>query len=212
MKHTPLTTLAIFSLALVGCGSTETTSDEPQNAEEAQQEYADQLEEQNEMEQPEVQTAGHGTYKLHAIEGAEVEFELPTDPSHELLQDLEQFRQDIDAPPATYIVADVDNRNGTIDMHIPQINVYDPDGNEYTFEAIGNTLLEWEPDYDDSDHYWNTYDQILEFQDELDNGADIAERATTVLIYHGDDLPQEFTRVAVQPYGLGQTEDAYQAE
>jgi|SRR5690625_289679 len=209
MKHTPLTILSVIALALVGCGSTEAEEEQPQSAEEAQQEYAD---EQNMDQEPETQTAGHGTYRLHAIEGAEIEFDLPTDPNHELLQDLESFRQDIDGPSATYIVADVDNRNGTIEMNIPKISVYDEDGTEYEFQALGNTLLEWEPEYDDSYYYWETYDQILEFQDELDNGADVAERSATVLLYHGDDLPDEFTRVAVQPYGMGTPEEAYLAD
>src|SRR5690625_1977874 len=86
MKHTPLTILSVIALALVSCGSKEAEEEQPQSAEEAQQEYAD---EQNMDQEPETQTAGHGTYRLHAIEGAEIEFDLPTDPNHELLQDLE---------------------------------------------------------------------------------------------------------------------------
>src|SRR5690625_1873542 len=103
MKHTPLTLLSILALTLVGCGSTETTSDEPQNAEEAQQQYADE----QDTGEPEVQTAGHGTYRVHAVSGTELEFELPADLDHEAVAEIDALREELGLEPVTYITADI---------------------------------------------------------------------------------------------------------
>jgi len=213
MKHTPLTILSILALALVGCGSTETTSDEPQNAEEAQQEYADELEQQGAMEQePEAQTAGHGTYRVHATSGTELEFQLPADTSHEAVTEIDALREELGIEPVTYITADIDNRQGDTLAALPQINVYDADGTEYEFKSLPYSLPEWEPEYDDSDHYWDTYDRLKELEDQYDDAASPAGVGSTVLIYQGDNLPTQFTRVATYPNGAGQADDAYLVE
>lgn len=208
MKHTPLTLLSILALALVGCGSTETTSDEPQNAEEAQQQYADE----QDTGEPEVQTAGHGTYKVHAVSGTELEFQLPADTSHEAVAEIDALRQELGIEPVTYITADIDNRQGDTLAALPQISVFDEAGTEYEFKSLPYSLPEWEPEYDDSDHYWDTYDRLKELEDQYDDAASPAGVGSTVLIYHGDDLPQDFTRVATYPNGAGQADDAYLAE
>src|SRR5690625_4905323 len=213
MKHTPLTILSILALALVGCGSTETTSDEPQNAEEAQQEYADELEQQGAMEQePEAQTAGHGTYRVHAVTGTELEFELPADLDHEAVAEIDALREDLDIEPVTYITADIDNRQGDTLAALPQISVFDETGTEYEFHALPYSLPEWEPEYDDSDHYWDTYDRLNELEDQYHDTASPSGVGSTVLIYQGDDLPTQFTRVATYPNGAAQADDAYLAD
>src|SRR5690625_1794317 len=145
MKHTPLTILSILALALVGCGSTETTSDEPQNAEEAQQEYADELRSQgiDPTEKPDVETAGHGTYRVHAMSGTEIEFELPTPADHEDLAAIEQYRQEAEIEPVTYIIVDVDNRQGTDTAQMNTVAVYDTEGNEYEFGKLEHLLTDW---------------------------------------------------------------------
>ena len=212
MKHTPLTLLAIISLALVGCGSTEAQEEptpEPSNAEEAQQQYAD---EQNMDEEPEAQTAGHGTYRVHAVSGTELEFELPADLDHEAVTELEALREDLDIEPVTYITAEIDNRQGDTLAALPQISVFDEAGTEYEFKALPYALPEWEPEYDDSDHYWDTYDQLNELEDQYHDTASPAGVGSTVLIYQGDDLPDQFTRVATWPNGAAQADDAYLAE
>src|SRR5699024_9235146 len=133
MKHTPLTILAVLALALVGCGSTEAQEEptpERSNAEEAQQEYAD---EQNMDQEPETQTVGHGTYRVHAVTGTELEFELPADTSHEAVAEIDALREDLGIEPVTYITADIDNRQGDTLAALPQISIFDEAGTEYEF-------------------------------------------------------------------------------
>ena len=213
MKHTPLTILSVLALALVGCGSTEAQEEptpEPSNAEEAQQQYADQVETEN-ME-PESETAGHGTYRVHAISGTELEFQLPADLDHEAVTELETLREDLGLEPVTYITADIDNRQGDTLAALPQISIFDEDGTEYEFHALPYSLPEWEPEYDDSDHYWDTYDRLNELEDQHHDTASPAGVGSTILIYQGDDLPTQFTRVATYPNGAGQADDAYLAD
>jgi len=213
MKHTPLIILAALALTLVGCGSTEAEKEptpEPSNAEEAQQQHADQLETGN-ME-PEPQTAGHGTYRVHAVSGTELEFQLPADLDHEAVTELEALREELGIEPVTYITADIDNRQGDTLAALPQINVYDADGTEYEFKSLPYSLPEWEPEYDDSDHYWDTYDRLKELEDQYHDTAPPSGTGATILIYQGDDLPTQFTRVATYPNGAGQADDAYLVE
>lgn len=210
MKHTPLTALAILSLALVGCGNTEAQEEpipEPSSAEEAQQQHADQLETEN-ME-PEPQTAGHGTYRVHAISGTELEFDLPADLDHEAVTEIEALREDLGIEPVTYITADIDNLQGDTLAALPQISVFDEAGTEYEFNALPYSLPEWEPEFTDDDAYWDAYDQLNALQDEHHDTASPAGVGSTVLIYQGDDLPTQFTRVATYPNGAGQSDDAY---
>ena len=209
MKHTPLTFIAVISLALVGCGSTEAEEEQPQSAEEAQQQHAD---EQNMDQEPEAQTAGHGTYRVHAVTGTELEFELPAGTSHEAVAEIDALREDLDIEPVTYITADIDNRQGDTLAALPQISVFDKAGTEYEFHALPYSLPEWEPEYDDSDHYWDTYDRLNELEDQYHDTASPAGVGSTILIYQGDDLPTQFTRVATYPNGAAQADDAYLAE
>src|SRR5690625_1466572 len=209
MKHTPLTILTVISLALVGCGSTEAEEEQPQSAEEAQQQYAD---EQNMDQEPESETAGHGTYRVHAVSGTELEFQLPADTPHEAVAEIDALREDLGIEPVTYITADIDNRQGDTLAALPQISVFDEAGTEYEFQALPYSLPEWEPEYDDSDHYWDTYDRLNELEDQHHDTASPAGVGSTILIYQGDDLPDQFTRVATYPNGAGQADDAYLAE
>src|SRR5690625_402199 len=209
MKHTPLTLLFILALALVGCGNTQA---EEQSTPEQTESVQEQPTDQEPSQEPESETVGHGTFKVHATSGAELEFELPADTSHEAVAEIDALREELGLEPVTYITADIDNRNGDTLAALPQINVYDADGTEYEFKSLPYSLPEWEPEYDDSDHYWDTYDRLKELEDQYDDAASPAGVGSTVLIYQGDNLPTQFTRVATYPNGAGQADDAYLVE
>ena len=202
MKHTPLTLLTVISLALVGCGSTQADS-EPQNAEEAQQQYKDMLE-SGEAQGPPPMPAGE--FELQASQGTHITFELPTDPAHESLQSIEEYREALDLEPVTYIVAEVDNRQGDSPVTLADIYVYDPDGTEYIFSSAGPIVSRWDTPTDE------TYYMSQDIREELSQDVQPAGKDELILIYEGDDLADEFTRVAAWPTGPGDAEEAYLAD
>lgn len=170
------------------------------------------------------ETVGHGTFKVHSMTGAEIEFDLPTSPDHEAVQEIEEYRQTMHGEEVTYVVVDVDNREGDTEID-SKLTVFDEDGNKYEFDSAANYInsLEAEP----IDAEWDEYElqdgTIISWEEELDlysdgvdlhnkhtDWIDVSERGETVLVYPGTDLPDEFTRVSVD---VGyETEDAYLAE
>ena len=222
MKHTPHTIIAIAALALVGCGSTETTSDEPQSAEEAQQEYADQLE-SGEAQGPPPMPAGE--YEAYAEAGGTIVMQIPADPADETLTEIEAYREAVNAEPVTYLIADVDNRQGHDSIGMRNVYIYDKDGNEYQFSGVSEYISDIEPvtDWASEDETYSlvdgteiSRDQYFELSStgtDLHNehmyGASAAERKTMILVHEGTDLPNEFTRVAVQPGPFGEEVEAF---
>src|SRR5690625_4341408 len=106
MTHTAkkiLITLGIAAMALTACGNDpQETEREPEApVEETDVETMDDASD----------TWGHGTYRTYTGSGAIINFDLPTEPSHESLTEIEQYRDDVEvsAEPVTYIVAEVDN-------------------------------------------------------------------------------------------------------
>lgn len=213
--------LSITALALAGCGTSEAEPDEPQSREEAQQEYADMLE-SGEAQGPPPMPAGE--FELQASQGTHITFELPTDPAHEDLAAIEEYRETVNVEPVTYIVVDVDNRQGTDGVTLPQLNVYDEDGTEYEFQKLDWYFTDWQPQRSweaEDETYWLpdetpiTEDEYRaleqthnDLEDSLTSTVSEAGRDTIIMAHQGDDLPTEFTRVALLPYGLGEAEEA----
>lgn len=222
MKTKPLiTTLATAALFLTACGS----SDEPQNAEEAQQQYADELQsgehepieeaddDFNPMDGMGIMDAGE--FEAYDQYGAHIVFDLPTSTEHEAVADVEQWRQDVHADPVTYVVVEVDNRGGGEPVSMSQMSVFDEDGNQYEFYNIGGLVTDWQPDSSDGNEYifpsgevmsgeeWiPLQNRMVELQEDHNGSIDIAGAGEIVLAYEGDDLPDEFTRVSVHPSGF----------
>ena len=224
MKHTPLTLLTVISLALVGCGTTQ-ANDEPQTAEESQQLYKDMLE-SGEAQGPPPMPAGE--YAISGLDGAHTTFNLPTDPDHEDLTAIEQYRQEAGIDPVTYAVLDVDNRSGHESITMLKLNAYDADGKKYEFTKLESQFSDWGPgrSYEAEDEtYWlpdqtpiteDEYRQLekahQDISDTLANHVSQAERNNLILVHNGDDLPTEFTRVSVLPRGMAESEEAYPAD
>lgn len=171
------------------------------------------------------ETVGHGTFKVHSMTGAEIEFDLPTSSDNEAIQEIEEYRQTMrDDKEVTYVVIDVDNRDGTTEVGAG-LSVFDPDGNKYEFEPaseyvsdlrstpveinedeyelLDGTVIQW---YEETDLYNHGVDLHNAHMDWID----VSERGETVLVYPDTDLPDEFSRIAVD---VGyDTEDAYLAD
>jgi len=224
MKHTPLTIAAILSLALVGCGTTQ-AQDEPQTAEESQQLYKDMLE-SGEAQGPPPMPAGE--YKATAEAGGTMLMQIPADPADEQLAEIEEYREAVNAEPVTYLITDVDNRQGHESIGMRNVYIYDQDGTEYQFSGVSEYISSIEPvtDWSNEDEEYSlvdgteiSRDQYFELSstgtdlhNEYRYGASAAERKTMILVYEGTDLPDEYTRVAVQPGPFGEEVEAYPAD
>lgn len=226
---TLITALSITALALTGC-STGTAEDAGKTIQplmvqkdgyDTDMPPMDDDYDPTMLDDPE--TAGHGTFKLHSMNGTEIEFDLPTSTDHEAVQEIEEYRQTMrDDEEVTYVVMDVDNREG-MEEAIINLTVYDPDGNKYEFDDATNYVSylrntpsevgEYEYELLDGtiisgDEETDLYNQGID----IDNSSvvDVAERGDVVVVYTGTDLPDEFSRVAVNT-GY-QLEDAYLAD
>lgn len=169
-----------------------------------------------------------GEYELQGSEGGHMVFDLPTDPSDEAVADVAQYFDDLGVGPVTFIVVDVDNRDGEQLIKIPELAVFDPEGNEYEFENLGWSMTEWQAERSwetedeefwlpdgtpiDVDTYADLYDQYEDLEESLTSSVSPSGRDDLVLAYVGDDFPDEFTRVTLLPYGAGYEEDALPTE
>jgi len=160
-------------------------------------------------------------FTLNTRAGAKITFELPAPATDPALAKLEAFREKAGGKRVSYVVADVDNQTGTEPVNMHQINAFDKEGREYKFGAVTEVLETWKPTYRNDFEYKLPDGRVVdnatgralgneasELSDANLNGADVAERAKIVLASIDFDLPDEFSRVSVQPSGSGQGEVA----
>lgn len=208
-----ITTLSIAALTLTGCGNNA----EPQTSEDQQAQGIESTEGAGTMQA--------GEYEIHPELGGHATLQIPADTTSEEVAPFEEYRQENNLEPVTYLTVDADNRDGTEMLKFPEITVYDEQGNAYTFEHVEDATSQWEPERSwdmDDEQFWSpdgstiTLDEYLAFEsqykeltDDTTTIVNPAERATILLAYNGDDLPEEFTRVSAMTYGLGYEEDAH---
>ena len=236
-SKTLITALSVAALALAGCAGTDTQSagkqllpifpdgqdaglppmDDDYHPADLDDDGFDPMDGMGIMEP--------GEYEIYSMEGAHIVFDLPSDPSSDELTEIEQYRETVKADPATYIIADVDNREGTDSASMRSVSVFDEDGKEYEFTDADTVISDWSAiwsfdgeTYDDEyympdgtelteDEYYQLWDYEDEILDSLTSSVSQAGRETVILIYEGDDLPNEFTRVAAAVSGFD--EDAF---
>ncbi|UXN31026.1 hypothetical protein [Glutamicibacter sp. M10] len=223
-KLFPLAVLA--SLALSGCGST--ASDAPSSTEPSADAQMPSGENQEvlpaeDLDTPELMEAG--AFKLLAMSGADISFDLPTPTTDKRLSEIEAYRKDTGADPVTYLIAEVDNRKGTEFVNMYEVSAYDEEGNKYEFSTVSEHISEWGPTYTadyeyvmpDGSELSETEGQALnnrgvDLHNKFLDGVDPAERGTIVMLSEDVDLPSEFTRVAVHPSGgMNEAEEAFPA-
>jgi len=205
MKHLTIATFAAAALALSSCAApaASTPAPAPVTAEVTPT------------------TLPAGKFKLTTVSGADITFTLPTPATDPAVKAIEAYRVKTGGAPVSYLVAEVDNRKGTELVNMYQVNVFDAEGTEYTFGDVAQTISAWKPSYTSDYKYVTAAGKVLDDATgsalssegtELHNAhigdADVAEKATLVLVSEATTLPSEFTRVSVQPSGGGEGEDA----
>lgn len=230
-----ITALSITALALTGCSAgTQDAGKTMQPLYSVSDEYdADMppmdddfdpaVDDFNPMDGMGVMEAGE--YEVYPELGGHAKFELPTSPDREEVAAFEEYRQANNFDPLTYLVVDVDNRNGSEILKFLEVTVFDEQGTAYEFEQLEEVVGEWCPDRSwdmDDEVFWApdgstiSFEEYQEFEaqcnglaDDLVSSVDVAEHNSIILAYEGDDLPDEFTRVSANTYGLGYEQDAF---
>lgn len=132
---------------------------------------------------------------------------------------LEQYREDAGGEPVSYILSDVDNRDGSEPINMYNISVYDEEGLEWACGSADTYVDEaWAPVWlygsTDQDEYESADGEPMDYgtADELDRraneheyvtGVSPFERATMVSVCAAE-LPATAVAVEVMPQGIMQ--------
>lgn len=214
--------LAVAALALTACGDSEDTSQGTPVTDASTTSESPTAQDGSTPVAPEDDPLfDQGAYGFMSEQSTEITFDLPTSPDHELLAEVEEFREAADAEPVTYVVADVDNRHGNQKANLQKITVYDDEGNDYEFTPLAPTVDGWQAYWDadgdyiahdgtqvDEDTYNQLKDQASAIKDQLESSVDVSGRGEIALAYEGNDLPDKFTRVTADAHALGE-QDVY---
>lgn len=114
------------------------------------------------------------------------------------VEDLESYREKAGGEPVSYMSVDIDNREGSENINMYQIAVYDAAGNEYIFTSADESADEWREllGTGNSEAYNEGVDLSNKY---LNQGASPHQRSTMILT--GPELPAEFTAVMAMPRG-----------
>ena len=164
-----------------------------------------------------------GRYELTTASGAHITFTLPTPATNPAVVAIEAYRVKVGAAPVSYVVADVDNREGTAPVNMYMVSAFSEGGRQFTFSSVADAIHGWAPTYS-HDFKWSMDGRVLEeaegaaLKREADDlydadisNVDTAERTTVILASSDAELPTGFTRVAVQPLGAVGEEEAQPA-
>jgi hypothetical protein len=156
-------------------------------------------------------------YRVTTGSGAEINFLLPTSATDPPVAAIEAYRVKAGATPVSYLVADVDNRRGTVPVNLYAVSVFDAEGRRFTFSSVADVIHSWGPTYS-YDFGWRMGDgsavdeavagtlkrEATELHSANMNTAVGAAGQTRVVLASSDaQLPAEFVRVTVQPFGMG---------
>lgn len=118
------------------------------------------------------------------------------------VEDLEAYREQAGGEPVGYMSVDVDNREGTENINMYQVAVYDAAGNEYIFTSADEVAGEWR-ELLGSDNV-DVYNEGVELSNKyLNQGASAHQRSTMILT--GPELPGEIVAVVAMPRGIFET-------
>lgn len=206
---------AAIAVLLAGCaGSDEPAAqqDDPQNKQSAAD--ADPVEDEEDY------TFSITDEPLFASTstGAQITMTVDAQPSDDdEIAWLEQYREDVGGEPVTYVLSDVDNRDGSDLVNMYNISFYDEEGLEWACGSPDEFVDEaWEPvwlygstdkdEYESADGEPMDYDEAEELsrranEHEFSAGVSPFERATMVSICP-TVLPESAVAVEVMPRGI----------
>ncbi|ANG86364.1 hypothetical protein A8L33_14260 [Microbacterium aurantiacum] len=139
-------------------------------------------------------------YFFVADEGAVGKFTFPGDP----YAPAEELRTIVGAPPLTYVAVTVDNRKGSVGVNMYELAAFDADGRKYTFSTVDTFMDDWiQLVGTETNEDIDLYNRFVDAINANMVYADVGQVVTFIMASPDVDLPSEFTRIAVQPSGMG---------
>lgn len=165
------------------------------------------------------------TFTTTTSYGAEITVEIPAEGPAE----VEQLRQELGIDPISYAKVGIDNRDGTEDVSVYVVTVYDEDGTAYEFGDLSvDHIGDWGPEYTDAlGGVEGEYGYTLQDGTVLEEraGADLNDRSTTLYNHYlngtnasklevstgwlattDTELPERITGITIQPNGMSEEE------
>ncbi|MBV7412333.1 hypothetical protein KRX56_06270 [Dermabacteraceae bacterium TAE3-ERU27] len=163
-----------------------------------------------------VEATAPGTYEALSEDGAVVTLELP---STENFPEVSKLLSDMHAGEEgdySYVLADVDNRQGTKYVNMFLVLVTDPEGHEYQYRTVQNSLEDLEAlpkEVSDGKYALNdgteiSKEEYYRLSDAMHKHATgplsegVNPHARRKLLLVGPKLPKKFTSVQVYPSGI----------
>ncbi|MUK00689.1 hypothetical protein GM708_01315 [Vibrio cholerae] len=211
-----LATLVLATtLSLVGCSPDSTSDDAPTTGNSTTPSAtAENTPETYELGQSFTATTSYG---------ATLTVEIPTAGPPE----VDQLRNDLKIDPVSYAKVGIDNRQGTEDVSVYLVTVYDEDGAAYEFQDLSvYHVADWGPDYTDAlggveGQYGYTLADGTVLEENV--GDDLSRKSTDLhnqylngtnasklevsagwLASTTTELPERITGITIQPYGLSE--------
>lgn len=134
---------------------------------------------------------GPGTYSFESETGATGTVAVPGD----IPAELEELRQLVGGEPATFITAEVDNREGTEEFIFYELWVYDPAGEQHVYTDVSNYVSELE-ELIPEDAAAEVYDRFSALPDDLTGDLVQPLQVRTITLV-GQAVPEEITAVEI---------------
>ncbi|UNX55408.1 hypothetical protein MF406_03835 [Georgenia sp. TF02-10] len=85
---------------------------------------------------------GPGLYEFEYM-GATGTIEIPAEATHPAVAEFEEYRQTVGGAPVTYLVAEIDNTNGTDDINMYEVDIVTEEGEQLTTYGVGDAIDVW---------------------------------------------------------------------
>ncbi|WP_434992144.1 hypothetical protein [Arthrobacter sp. Ld5] len=203
------------TLSLVGCSSDPTSDDAPTTV-------SSTVPSATAENAPETYELGQ-SFTATTSYGATLTVEIPAAGPPE----IEQLRTDLKIDPVSYAKVGIDNRQGTEDVSVYLVTVYDKDGTAYEFQDLSvYHVADWGPNYTDAlggvegQYGYTLADGTILEEDVGDdlsgkstdlhnqylNGTNASklEVSTGWLASTTTELPERITGITIQPNGLSE--------
>lgn len=129
--------------------------------------------------------------------------------------DLEALRKTAGAPAVSYLSVKLDARQATDGANMYSLTLFDPAGKKYEFTSAEEVISGWRellPEGLDDNDSIDLYNRYVDASNAETYHIEVAEVGTIRMVSASATLPEEITRVAVQPLGGFDETEAYPVE